>query len=238
MAQFCAAPPAAAKTSKAEHENDSPRTCDPARPRAGPHARCTRAVRVPLRGRRSWALPDAGLVRLMLLSTVARRTTILRSCGETCEAHDEATHHADWSPPRYWRGRAWIRREVADGLAEVEKRREYRLQQEQLVRAPGEASATARRRYEGGVSNYLDVLDAERALFQAELDLATAQRDELNGFVRLYKAVGGGWQAAGPDLTRTGRTSTTEPVGHAVPPKTAPRLTICQHPQSRPGRPW
>jgi len=33
-------------------------------------------------------------------------------------------------------------------------------------------------------------------LFQAELDLALAQRNELAGFVNLYKALGGGWQAA------------------------------------------
>jgi outer membrane protein, multidrug efflux system len=93
-------------------------------------------------------------------------------------------------------------REVADGLAEVEKRRESRLKQAQLTQVLTETSATARRRYDGGVSSYLEVLDADRQLFQAQLDLATAQRDELNGFVSLYKAVGGGWQAAGAVLSQ------------------------------------
>jgi len=47
-----------------------------------------------------------------------------------------------------------------------------------------------------GVSSYLEVLDTDRQLFQAEMDLALAQRDELVGFVNLYRALGGGWQAA------------------------------------------
>ena len=47
-----------------------------------------------------------------------------------------------------------------------------------------------------GVSSYLEVLDTDRQLFQAELDLALAQRNELAGFVSLYKALEGGWQAA------------------------------------------
>ena len=55
-------------------------------------------------------------------------------------------------------------------------------------------SDTARMRYEGGVSSYLEVLDTERQLFQAELDLSTSQRDELSAVVDLYKALGGGWQ--------------------------------------------
>ena len=47
-----------------------------------------------------------------------------------------------------------------------------------------------------GVSSYLEVLDTDRQLFQAELDLTLSQRDELAGFVSLYKALGGGWQVA------------------------------------------
>ncbi len=88
-------------------------------------------------------------------------------------------------------------REVADGIVEVQKRKEYRVQQELLTKVLADASDTARARYEGGVSSYLEVLDTDRQLFQAELDLSLAQRDELAGFVKLYKALGGGWQATG-----------------------------------------
>jgi multidrug efflux system outer membrane protein len=44
------------------------------------------------------------------------------------------------------------------------------------------------------VSNLLEALDADRNLFDAELNLAQARRDELLTVVQLYKALGGGWQ--------------------------------------------
>jgi hypothetical protein len=44
----------------------------------------------------------------------------------------------------------------------------------------------------GGVSNLLEVLDADRDLFAAELELAQTIRDELLTVVQLYKALGGG----------------------------------------------
>jgi multidrug efflux system outer membrane protein len=53
-------------------------------------------------------------------------------------------------------------------------------------------------RYEGGVSSYLEVLDTERQLFQAELDLVQAQRDESSSVIQLYKALGGGWKTEAP----------------------------------------
>ena len=41
----------------------------------------------------------------------------------------------------------------------------------------------------------LQVLDAERNLFQGNLALARLKRDELVSIVSLYRALGGGWQA-------------------------------------------
>ena len=65
----------------------------------------------------------------------------------------------------------------------------------------GEANVTAQRRcltlsldrYENGVSSYLDVLDAERSLFSAELTLVQYRSDRLSAIAQLYKALGGGW---------------------------------------------
>jgi multidrug efflux system outer membrane protein len=48
-------------------------------------------------------------------------------------------------------------------------------------------------RYRGGVADYLEVLDAQRSLFDAELDDTASVRDELVGLIQLYKALGGGW---------------------------------------------
>ncbi|MDR3359014.1 MAG: efflux transporter outer membrane subunit [Desulfovibrio sp.] len=52
----------------------------------------------------------------------------------------------------------------------------------------------ARLQYDNGYSDYLTVLDAERQLFSAELQLANALRDRLNAIVRVCMALGGGWQ--------------------------------------------
>ena len=50
---------------------------------------------------------------------------------------------------------------------------------------------------QGGLDSYLQVLDAESRLFDAELRLAQLRRDELLAIVQLYRALGGGWAAAG-----------------------------------------
>lgn len=48
-------------------------------------------------------------------------------------------------------------------------------------------------RYGNGYENYLNVLDAQRSLYQAQLLNISAQRDHLISIVSLYKALGGGW---------------------------------------------
>ncbi|HEY7518851.1 MAG TPA: efflux transporter outer membrane subunit [Methylomirabilota bacterium] len=85
-------------------------------------------------------------------------------------------------------------REVADGLVEYRKRQEARAQQEALTVASRSTTRLANIRYRGGVTSYLEVLDSERELFDAELGLARSRRDELLAVVRIYRALGGGWQ--------------------------------------------
>ena len=85
-------------------------------------------------------------------------------------------------------------RDVADALVEQRKRREFRVQQELLTRSAEDTSRLADVRYKGGVSSYLEVLDSERQVFDAALGLVRAQRDEVLAVVRLYRALGGGWQ--------------------------------------------
>jgi outer membrane protein, multidrug efflux system len=87
-------------------------------------------------------------------------------------------------------------REVADALIEHSKRREFRIQQGLLVDSLRDAARLADIRYRGGVTSYLEVLDTERQLFDAELGLAQSQRDELLALVRLYRALGGGWTSS------------------------------------------
>jgi multidrug efflux system outer membrane protein len=85
-------------------------------------------------------------------------------------------------------------REVNDSLIARRKVKEVRTQRELLVRTLEHRVHLAYLRYNGGVSNLLEALDADRSLFDAELSLAQARRDELLSVVQLYKALGGGWQ--------------------------------------------
>ena len=57
----------------------------------------------------------------------------------------------------------------------------------------GRRSISHESRYEAGLSTYLDLLDAQRSLFSAELALSQAQLGELTAAVQLYKALGGTW---------------------------------------------
>ena len=52
----------------------------------------------------------------------------------------------------------------------------------------------ARERYKKGLSDYLEVLTAQRGLFQAQMQYEASAGDEQTAFVQLYKALGGGWQ--------------------------------------------
>ena len=49
-------------------------------------------------------------------------------------------------------------------------------------------------RYQTGISNYLEVLEAQRSLFDAELALSQAQLRQLSAAVELYRAMGGSWR--------------------------------------------
>jgi multidrug efflux system outer membrane protein len=84
-------------------------------------------------------------------------------------------------------------KEVEDSLVAVRTVREQRAAQLQQVDALRSALSLASLRYKGGLANYLDVLIAQRNLFEAELALMGTHRLHLVSIVQLYKALGGGW---------------------------------------------
>jgi multidrug efflux system outer membrane protein len=88
-------------------------------------------------------------------------------------------------------------RDTADAITTIEKKRLAAAEIEAGVIALRDAADLARSRYEGGLSSYLDILIADQALFSAELNLARVRADEHIAVVNLYRALGGGWQAAG-----------------------------------------
>jgi outer membrane protein TolC len=53
----------------------------------------------------------------------------------------------------------------------------------------------ARQRFEGGLSDFLTVLQAERDALSAEDSLAQGRTQTVTSLVAVYKALGGGWMA-------------------------------------------
>ncbi|MEM8845183.1 MAG: efflux transporter outer membrane subunit [Pseudomonadota bacterium] len=86
-------------------------------------------------------------------------------------------------------------REVENALIAIRTfRQEYELNEQQLVAAKN-AARLSRARYDGGVVDYLEVLDSERTLFRVELSESEALQQYINAVVDLYQALGGGWDS-------------------------------------------
>ena len=90
-------------------------------------------------------------------------------------------------------------REVEDAVAGVRASRNQVAAQQTQVDALRRALRLAEMRYQSGASSYLDLLDAQRSLFGAELSLAQVQGQQATAAVTLYKALGGGWPVAPAD---------------------------------------
>jgi multidrug efflux system outer membrane protein len=85
-------------------------------------------------------------------------------------------------------------RDVSNALVAYRKNREFRIQQEQLLKSAQDAARLSAVRFKAGTTDYLEVLTNETNSFNAELGLAQAQGNELIALVQLYQALGGGWQ--------------------------------------------
>lgn len=103
-------------------------------------------------------------------------------------------------------------KEVEDALITVQKAKSQRKAQEDQVAVLQDALQLADLRYQGGRASYLDVLTAQRALFEAELALVDTRRTQLNSVVQLYKALGGGWAAAEEQMPAAPKQSAAEPM--------------------------
>ncbi len=97
-------------------------------------------------------------------------------------------------------------RDVDDSLSDLRNSAELRETVERRVATLQLSVELARERYENGYSDYIDVLDAERSLFSAQLQLAAARGDYERALVNLYRALGGEWtnSSSAQLLTKTG----------------------------------
>jgi multidrug efflux system outer membrane protein len=123
----------------------------------------------------SWAAFDLGRVRARIAGARARseasvafyEQTVLRALEET---EDALVTHA----------RA---RERLDHVADS-------------ARASRTAAQLARVRFDGGMVDFLQVLDAERTLLASEDSLAQSRTEAATSLIAVYKALGGGWEDA------------------------------------------
>ena len=84
-------------------------------------------------------------------------------------------------------------REVEDALIDQRRSREELDIQSQRVESLRNYASFALLRFENGYTSYIEVLDAERSLFEAELIRARTAGVLFQALVNLYKAIGGGW---------------------------------------------
>ncbi|PCE32223.1 efflux transporter outer membrane subunit [Burkholderia ubonensis] len=91
--------------------------------------------------------------------------------------------------------------QVEDALIGLQKSREQLATQARQIDALRTYERLARLRYEGGYTSYIEVLDAERTLFNAELSYTQTRSATLTSLVNLYMAMGGGWVVTAERMT-------------------------------------
>ncbi len=125
----------------------------------------------------TWAALDIGHVRARIEAAHAQADVQLASYEKTVLLALEETENAlvDF-------GREQVRRDYL----------------RDSVRSAGEARTLALQRYEGGVSDFLPVLDAERTELDVQAQLALSETRTATSLIAVYKALGGGWEIEQP----------------------------------------
>ena len=119
--------------------------------------------------------------------------------GRNAARSDQARAQAEQAASTYQKAVQTAFREVADALAGNEQGAAQEAEVDKQRAAAVEAQRIATRRYEAGYSGYLEVLDAQRNVQDADLALLRTRAQRLDASVALIKALGGGW--APPALT-------------------------------------
>jgi multidrug efflux system outer membrane protein len=123
----------------------------------------------------SWAAFDLGRVHARVAGSRARADAALATYEQTVLRALEETENSLITHAR-------TRDSLSDAAA--------------AAAASQTAARIARTRYEGGLVDFLDVLDAERTQLVDEDRLAQSRTDAATSLVAVYKALGGGWQGA------------------------------------------
>ncbi len=101
-------------------------------------------------------------------------------------------------------------REVDDALVSHRSSLERVSSRKKQVEALQQYVSLSRLRYENGYASFLEVLDAERSLFDAELLYSQSQGNVFRSLVEIYKSIGGGWVTEADKLTEQEPASTQQ----------------------------
>lgn len=123
----------------------------------------------------SWAALDLGRVRARIAGARARNEAALARYEQVVLLALEETENA---------------------LVGHARARERLAHVEEAARASATAARIARLRFENGAVDFLQVLDAERTLLEAEDRLAQTRTETATSLVAVFKALGGGWEEA------------------------------------------
>ncbi len=123
----------------------------------------------------SWAAFDIGRVRARIAGARA---------------------HTDASLATYEQTVLQALEETEDALVTHSRSREALEHVAESARASGTAAQIAKTRFDGGITDFLEVLDAQRTQLEAEDRLAQSRTDTATSLIAVYKALGGGWQEA------------------------------------------
>lgn len=85
-------------------------------------------------------------------------------------------------------------KEVDDAVTEYKSAEYNTMLMNNLLTSSQKYINLARIQYLNGHINYIDVLDAQRSYFNAEIEYSNAIRDQYLALINMYKALGGGWQ--------------------------------------------
>jgi NodT family efflux transporter outer membrane factor (OMF) lipoprotein len=91
-------------------------------------------------------------------------------------------------------------KETKDALVAYSEQQKHRRSVARAVKAARAAQQIAQDKYKNGLSDFSNVLDAQRSLLEFQDKLAVSEGEIISNMVRLYKALGGGWQRVNTDL--------------------------------------
>jgi len=120
-----------------------------------------------------WRIFDAGRIRANIQVQNARQEQALANYENTALSAFE---------------------DVENALTAYAKEQIRRQSLEDAVKSSEESLRLANQLYANGLANFINVLDAERSLYQAEDALVQSDKAVTQNLISLYKALGGGWE--------------------------------------------